>query len=139
MTTATLPDADEVGALILEAQEAYREANDRLARLTLIHIVADLAKDAPNARWMSCDYSDQSFDGSLTFSSVSEDTLVEIDLEDAGDRYYDEISLGDLYDANKHVWEPFCAPEVPAGMTKVPRVLDLQQIRDAVLDGTLVP
>lgn len=137
--TITLPSADEVSASLTLAQADYRTARDRLAELTLIHIVADLAEDAPNARWMSCDYSDQSFDGMLCFASVSEDTLVEIDLEDEGDRYFDRISLGDLYDGNKHVWEPYCAPEVPDGMTKVPRVLDLQQIREAIADGTLAP
>lgn len=132
----------ELIAAVEHASEAYRINRDLIASLTLTLIVADLDDPQdpdcaayPQAAFLLCDTTDQDFSGALTFDAIQDADGITIELDDAGDRYYDDIALGNLDDAVRHVWAPFVVDEISKHQSQF--TLDLNQIRTAVQEGRL--
>lgn len=152
MSNPTL-DIEDLSARLETCAATYRETLLRIAELTLALIVADLAEDAPNARWFCCDESDQNTDGELVFLTVLDAEGNTIELDDEGDRYYGDVPLGNLEDRNAAGWAHFeveigehpalCAYYgVPLGHPRQrhdsSHCLDLDAIRAAITEGTIL-
>ncbi len=122
----------------LNAQQ-FMEARERLVKSTLALVVLDVLPEAPNARWLQLTWSDQ-IDGLLSFDDLLDQNGDSIthELDDEGDRFYDDLDIGVLEEANRHVWEPFCAPWQGKAARQQFFRIDLVRLKAAYEDGSLL-